>query len=33
MENANLIPIEGIEIRKVWHDEQWHFPLWMSLKF
>ena len=27
MENANLIPIEGIEIRKVWHDEQWYFSV------
>ena len=27
MENANLIPIEGIEIRKVWHHEQWYFSV------
>ena len=27
MENSNLIPIEGIEIRKVWHDEQWYFSV------
>ena len=27
MENLNLIPIEGIEIRKVWHDEQWYFSV------
>jgi DNA-damage-inducible protein D len=23
MENANLIPFEGHEIRKTWHNEEW----------
>ena len=27
MENSNLIPFEGKEIRKVWHDEQWYFAV------
>ena len=27
MENSNLIPFEGIEIRKVWHEEQWYFSV------
>jgi DNA-damage-inducible protein D len=27
MENAHLLPFEGKEIRKVWHDEQWYFVL------
>ena len=27
MENAHLIPFEGKEIRKVWHNEQWYFVL------
>ena len=27
MENNNLIPFEGKEIRKVWHDEQWYFSV------
>ena len=27
MENQNLIPFEGKEIRKVWHDEQWYFSV------
>jgi DNA-damage-inducible protein D len=27
MENSNLIPFEGKEIRKVWHDEQWYFSV------
>jgi DNA-damage-inducible protein D len=25
MENTNLIPFEGNEIRKIWHNEEWHF--------
>ena len=27
MENSKLIPFEGKEIRKVWHDEQWYFSV------
>ena len=27
MENSNLIPFEGKEIRKAWHDEQWYFNI------
>ena len=27
MENAQLLPFEGKEIRKVWHDEQWYFSI------
>ena len=27
MENQNLIPFEGKEIRKMWHLEQWHFSV------
>ena len=27
MENQNLIPFEGKEIRKVWHLEQWYFSV------
>ena len=27
MENSNLIPFEGKEIRKTWHDEQWFFSI------
>lgn len=27
MENAHLIPFEGKEIRKAWHDEQWYFSI------
>ena len=27
MENANLIPIEGKEIRKEWHNEEWYFSV------
>ena len=27
MENSNLIPFEGKEIRKVWHNEQWYFSV------
>ena len=27
MENSNLIPFEGKEIRKAWHDEQWYFSV------
>jgi DNA-damage-inducible protein D len=27
MENSNLLPFEGKEIRKIWHDEQWFFSV------
>ena len=27
MENSNLIPFEGIEIRKAWHNEEWYFSV------
>ena len=27
MENKDLMPFEGITIRKVWHNEQWHFSV------
>jgi DNA-damage-inducible protein D len=27
MENSSLIPFEGKEIRKSWHDEQWYFSV------
>jgi DNA-damage-inducible protein D len=27
MENQNLIPFEGKEIRKAWHGEQWYFSI------
>ena len=27
MENQGLISFEGKEIRKVWHDEEWHFAV------
>jgi DNA-damage-inducible protein D len=27
MENTNLLPLEGKEIRKAWHDEQWYFSV------
>ncbi len=27
MENSNLIPFGGKEIRKVWHNEQWYFSI------
>ena len=27
MENSHLIPFEGKQIRKVWHDEQWYFSV------
>jgi DNA-damage-inducible protein D len=27
VENSNLIPFEGKEIRKAWHDEQWYFSV------
>jgi prophage antirepressor-like protein len=27
MENSNLIPFEGKEIRKVWHNDQWYFSI------
>jgi DNA-damage-inducible protein D len=27
MENSNLVPFEGKEIRKIWDDEQWYFSV------
>ena len=27
MENTQLIPFEGNEIRKIWHNEQWYFSV------
>ena len=27
MENSNLIPFEGKEIRKEWHNEEWYFSV------
>ena len=27
MENSNIIPFEGKEIRKVWQNEQWYFSI------
>jgi DNA-damage-inducible protein D len=27
MENTNLLSLEGKEIRKAWHDEQWYFSV------
>ena len=27
MENSNLIPFGGKEIRKAWHEEQWYFSV------
>ena len=27
MENKDLMPFEGIEIRKVWHNEEWYFSV------
>ena len=27
MGNSHLIPFEGKEIRKIWHDEQWYFSV------
>jgi DNA-damage-inducible protein D len=27
MENSNLLPFEGKEIRKAWHNEQWYFAV------
>ena len=27
MENSNLIPLEGKEIRKEWHNEEWYFSV------
>lgn len=27
MEEQNLIPLEGINIRKTWHDEEWYFSI------
>ena len=26
-ENKDLIPFEGKPIRKVWHNEEWHFSI------
>jgi DNA-damage-inducible protein D len=33
MENSNLIPFEGKEIRKVWYDEQWYFSVVDAIGF
>jgi DNA-damage-inducible protein D len=27
MEHTQIIPFEGKEIRKIWHDEQWYFSV------
>ena len=27
MENTDLLPFEGIKIRKIWHEEQWFFSI------
>ena len=27
MDNTNIIPFEGSEIRKIWHEEQWYFAI------
>lgn len=27
MKDSNLVPFEGKEIRKIWHDEQWFFSI------
>ncbi len=27
MEEQNLIPFEGKEIRKAWHNEEWYFSV------
>ena len=27
MENKDLIPFEGVEIRKIWHNEEWYFSV------
>ena len=27
MEEQNLMPFEGIEIRKAWHNEEWYFSV------
>ena len=27
MENSSIIPFEGKEIRKIWHEEQWYFSI------
>ena len=27
MENQHLIPLEGKEIRKTWHNEEWYFVI------
>ena len=32
-EQNKLIPFEGNEIRKVWHEDQWFFRSLMSLVF
>ena len=33
MENSHLIPFEGKEIRKVWHEEQWYFSVVDVIEF
>ena len=27
MENSNLMPLEGVKIRKTWHNEEWYFSV------
>ena len=27
MGNSNLMPLEGIKIRKTWHNEEWYFSV------
>lgn len=34
MENSNIVPsLEGKEIRKVWHSEQWYFSIIDVIQF
>ena len=33
MENSNLIPFEGKEIRKEWHNEEWYFSVVDIIEF
>jgi DNA-damage-inducible protein D len=33
MEESNLIPFEGREIRKVWHNEEWYFSVVDVIEF